>query len=117
MKVEKGDTIILPNLTFRFNSDELTDVGKEVVDEIYLILYKNKSISIRIEGHTDDIGDFRTNLILSHNRALSVKNYLIERGVSAIRLKSKGFGEAFPIVPNTNKESRTLNRRVEFIIK
>ncbi len=117
IKVEKGDTIILPNLVFESNSDELTDAAKEVVDEIYLILYKNKNISIRIEGHTDDIGDFRTNLILSHNRALAVKNYLIERGVSALRLKSKGFGEALPKVPNTNKELRASNRRVEFIIK
>lgn len=117
LKVEKGDTIILPNLVFASNSFELSDAAKEVVDEIYLMLYKNKEVSILIQGHTDDIGDFRRNLILSQNRALSVKNYLIERGVSAIRLKSKGFGEAVPKVPNTNKESRAINRRVEFIIK
>ena len=112
----KGDTIILPSLVFPSASFELTDSSKQVIDEIYLILYKNREINVLIEGHTDNSGEFRKNLKLSQNRALAVKNYLIQRGVSAARLKSRGYGEKRPKKPNMNKEAMAINRRVEFII-
>lgn len=113
---EKGDTIILPSLIFPSASFELTDSSKKVIDEIYLILLKNREINVLIEGHTDNVGEFRKNLKLSQNRALAVKNYLIQRGVSATRLRSRGYGEKRPKKPNINKKSMAINRRVEFII-
>ena len=113
---EKGDTIILPSLVFPSASFELTDSSKQVIDEIYLILLKNREINVLIEGHTDNAGEFRKNLKLSQNRALAVKNYLIQRGVSATRLKSRGYGEKRPKKPNINKKAMAVNRRVEFII-
>ena len=117
LKVTKGDTIILENLVFESNSFELTDSAKVIIEDLYLALLNDRNLELKIEGHTDDIGDFRYNLRLSRNRALSVKNYLIERGIAANRLVSKGFGESMPKTPNINKAARAINRRVEFIIK
>ena len=72
------------------------------------------SIKIAIHGHTDDKGDDNTNLILSSNRAEAVKNYLIEKGIDANRLSSKGFGEQKPKELNDSEENRKINRRTEF---
>lgn len=113
---QKGDTIILPSLVFPSASFKLTDFSKQIIDEIYLILLKNREINVLIEGHTDNAGEFRKNLKLSQNRAFAVKDYLIQRGVSATRLKSRGYGEKRPKKPNINKQSMAINRRVEFII-
>lgn len=117
LKISQGDTIILENLVFESGSFELTDSAKVIIEDLYLALLNDHNLELKIEGHTDDIGAFRDNLRLSRNRALSVKNYLIERGISASRLSSKGFGESLPKTPNINKASRAINRRVEFIIK
>ena len=58
---------------------------------------------------------WRENLALSENRALSVKNYFISKGIPPVRLESKGYGETRPLSPNNSEASRALNRRVEFI--
>jgi outer membrane protein OmpA-like peptidoglycan-associated protein len=115
IKISTGDTIILPNFTFESNSIELTDSAKIILQEILLVLQSNPVLKLKIHGHTDDVGDFRENLALSENRALSVKNYFISKGIPPIRLESKGYGETRPLSPNNSEASRALNRRVEFI--
>ncbi|NDC93571.1 MAG: OmpA family protein [Flavobacteriales bacterium] len=79
-------------------------------------LLQNTKISIAINGHTDDIGEEDKNLILSQNRADAVRNYLIDKGINASRLKSIGYGEKKPNVPNLNELNRAKNRRTEFEI-
>lgn len=115
LKMEVGDTIILPQLTFPSNSFVLTDSVKIVLDDVLQLMQQKTDMKMKIHGHTDDVGDFKTNITLSENRALAVKNYLIERGINAIRLSSKGFGESRPKVPNVDSEAQRVNRRVEFI--
>ena len=66
--------------------------------------------------HTDDTGDNMKNLRLSDQRAGMVRDYLIDRGLDAGRLKAVGYGEDRPIVPNDSRDNRTRNRRVEFVI-
>jgi OOP family OmpA-OmpF porin len=80
------------------------------------VLLSNKSIKIRVEGHTDSRGSDSYNQNLSEERAASVRQYLIGRGVSASRIQSKGFGEQRPIEDNTTKAGRAANRRVEIHI-
>ena len=115
MKFSTGDTIVHPNFTFESNSIELTDSAKIILKEILLVLQSNPVLKLKIHGHTDNVGDFRENLALSENRALSVKNYFISKGITAVRLESKGYGETRPLSPNNSEVSRALNRRVEFI--
>jgi outer membrane protein OmpA-like peptidoglycan-associated protein len=77
-------------------------------------LLKNSHLKLAINGHTDDLGDDEKNLQLSQNRSDAVKNYLIEKGIAAERLKAKGFGESKSKFPNTTDENRAKNRRTEF---
>jgi OOP family OmpA-OmpF porin len=79
-------------------------------------LLLGSSIRIRIEGHTDNVGSASFNQVLSEKRAMSVKNYLVERGIEPDRLYVDGFGASKPISDNSTQEGKALNRRVEFII-
>lgn len=75
---------------------------------------------VEVGGHTADVGDDpdtnQMELELSQDRATSVKDYLVGKGVSADRLLAIGFGDNIPIAPNDTKEGRAINRRVEFVI-
>jgi outer membrane protein OmpA-like peptidoglycan-associated protein len=73
-------------------------------------------LNIRINGHTDDLGNEESNLQLSQSRADDVKRYLIEQGITEDRMIATGYGESMPRVANINAESRAKNRRTEFEI-
>ena len=70
--------------------------------------------TIRVEGHTDNVGSAESNLTLSTERAQAVVTYLTKKGVPANRLEAKGFGDQRPIGDNTTADGRKANRRVEF---
>jgi outer membrane protein OmpA-like peptidoglycan-associated protein len=81
-------------------------------------LKDNPNIRVVIEGHTDSAGSVDQNLSLSQRRADAVLKFLVVNyGIPADRLKSKGFGPAEPIATNDNAEGRALNRRIEFEIQ
>jgi len=86
-----------------------------ILDHVATILNQNQNLQFRfsIDGHTDNTGSDARNLELSKARANSVKTYLVNKGVDANRLVTKGFGEASPIDTNATKEGRFNNRRVE----
>jgi len=86
-----------------------------LIDEIVEIT-KACPGTIRVEGHTDDTGDFDKNMRLSHARAESLLSALVERGVKRERLQSQGFGPKNPRAEGTSREARALNRRIEFKI-
>jgi len=86
-----------------------------LIDEIAAIT-KICPGTVRVEGHTDDTGSLDANMKLSNARAESVVKALVERGVKNERLKAQGFGPTKPRAQGTSKESRTLNRRIEFKI-
>ena len=89
----------------------------DVLNQVASVLLETPRIkTLRVEGHTDDVGAADYNKELSQDRAASVRKYLIEQGISPERVDAKGFGETQPLVPNTNKQTRSLNRRVEFRI-
>ncbi len=99
------------------------DTGKSVIrpevstilDHVAEILNQNQNLQFRfsIDGHTDSTGSAPRNMELSNARANAVKDYLVNRGVSANRLVTKGFGQTAPIDSNNTKEGRFNNRRVE----
>lgn len=88
-----------------------------VIDAIARALREHPEITlVRIEGHTDITGTVATNLRLSTERAVEVRDLLIERGVAAGRLKAVGLGSTQPLAPNDTSDGRLINRRVEFEI-
>jgi OOP family OmpA-OmpF porin len=84
-----------------------------VLQAMTAILKEYPNSNFSIEGHTDSDGKDAMNQTLSEERAAAVKNYLVENGISAARLSSKGFGETMPVDSNANAKGKANNRRVE----
>ena len=114
--LEVGATYPLRDIYFGTNSDSLTNESKMVIDGFIDFLRDNIKVHVAIHGHTDDIGSDAANLLLSEKRARAVMNYIVEKGISASRLASKGFGESKPIADNKTEEGRAKNRRTEFVL-
>lgn len=72
---------------------------------------------VTVEGHTDDVGKDASNQTLSENRARSVATWLTSHGVAAARIRTLGYGEKAPRVPNDSPEHRHQNRRVELVVE
>lgn len=77
------------------------------------ILQNNPGISIQIEGHTDNIGEWDSLQKLSEDRAAAVGNFLVEKGIESGRIATRGYGASMPVNNNMNEEQRRENRRVE----
>ena len=84
---------------------------------VYSKLSSNPTVSVVVEGHADETGSEGYNQTLSEKRASSVVEYLIQLGVSADRLSTKGYGETTPLTDNKTSEGRAANRRVEFKVE
>ena len=116
-QIEVGASYQLKDINFATNSFELNDASKFIIDGFIMFLKENPHVSIEIQGHTDDVGNDKTNLTLSDNRAKSVYEYLVQNNIYPSRLSYKGYGELKPIALNTNEEGRAKNRRTVFVIK
>lgn len=114
--IEVGIHYRLHNIYFGFNSADILQSSQKVLDEFIVFLNDHPTMTISIEGHTDNVGSDEFNLILSENRAKAVYNYLVNNGIDANRLQYKGFGESAPIATNETEEGRAMNRRTEFVI-
>lgn len=88
---------------------QLEDAAAIIVDK----LAKDPSLVVRVEGHTDAIGNAARNQTLSLNRAISVKRILVGSGVAESRISIEGFGSSKPIADNNSEEGRAQNRRVD----
>jgi len=86
---------------------------KDNLDLIADIMKEFKDSDFSIEGHTDSQGSAKLNQSLSDSRSKAVLDYLVEKGIAASRLSSKGFGEDNPIANNKTSKGRAQNRRVE----
>jgi len=75
---------------------------------------ENPEVEVLITGHTDNVGKRDKNMKLSADRAESVKQWMVQRGVSAARMTTKGFGPDRPIAPNDTDANKQKNRRIEF---
>jgi len=115
-EVVKAKPIILKNVFFETGSADLRSESFIELDKLHQLLAETPSIRIQVNGHTDDVGDDQSNQALSENRAKSVYQYLIDKGIDANRILYKGFGEMQPIAPNETEEGRAQNRRTEFMI-
>jgi outer membrane protein OmpA-like peptidoglycan-associated protein len=114
--IEAGSVVRLNNLFFDTGKWDLRPQSTKELSRLLKLLNDNPTMSIQIAGHTDDVGSDAMNLDLSKKRAAAVQNYLVQNGILAARLSSKGLGETKPQVPNDSPEHRQVNRRVEFSI-
>lgn len=108
--------VVLRNVFFETGSAALRPESKTELDRLAQLLSGNPSLSIQINGHTDNVGDDKANLTLSEARAKSVQEYLIGQAIPAERLRFKGFGETQPIDTNDTPAGRSKNRRTEFVV-
>ena len=118
--VVKGDSVQIPG-QIEFDTGKATfksgGGSDAVVDQLKKFLDENPKVTkLRVEGHTDNVGEAAANLTLSGQRALTVKNAAIAKGVAKERLIAVGFGQTKPIADNTTDEGKAKNRRTEFRI-
>lgn len=104
----------LPLVEFDFDKATIRPSSFDDLAQVVKILNDNEGVNLEIGGHTDSWGSDAYNLNLSNNRAKSVYNYLINKGINKERLSYKGYGETMPKVDNDTKANRQLNRRIEF---
>jgi outer membrane protein OmpA-like peptidoglycan-associated protein len=105
---------VVNNLLFEFDKAELTTASQTLLNSKIAEL-READVSILIKGHTDSTGSETYNQKLSLKRAETVKNYLIEKGVSRDKITVQGYGETQPVASNNTAEGRAANRRVEFV--
>ncbi|MAP94305.1 MAG: hypothetical protein CMK07_05080 [Ponticaulis sp.] len=105
------------NIEFETGSSALSERSTRLLDALtgIAILCTNSSgYTVEVGGHTDARGSDANNLILSEQRAVSVRNYLINLGVEAERLNAKGYGDTMPVMDGDTAEAYARNRRTEF---
>jgi len=104
---------ILEGIHFDTNKDVIKPDSKPILDRAVEVLQKYPQVRIEVSGHTDSNGEYEHNVDLSQRRAESVKNYLIEHGIAAERIETRGAGPNEPIATNDTKDGRAQNRRIE----
>jgi OmpA-OmpF porin, OOP family len=102
------------NIQFEFNSSVLRTSAYPTLDKLSAEVRANEALRIQLDGHASAEGTEEYNMQLSKDRANSVKTYLVNSGVAANRVSTKGFGETRPIASNATESGRSQNRRVEF---
>lgn len=108
--------ITVLRFNFDFNKAKIKKIYYPQIAKIAKSLKSNPKLKIEIDGYTDNIGSKKYNLKLSLKRAEAVKEILIRKyHISPKRIKVKGFGENYPLLPNTTETNRAINRRVEII--
>lgn len=111
-----SDQWVLVGINFPQNGTSLQPEAYPVLLHSVQVLLRNPNMTVEIEGHTDSMGPDDYNKNLSLDRAKTVKNYLVARGINANRLKTVGYGSSKPIASNRTAEGRAMNRRIEFKI-
>ncbi len=106
--------VVLRNVFFATGSAELLPASMVELNQLVALLREQPQLRIQINGHTDNVGDDASNQSLSERRAKAVYDYLLSQGISAERLRYRGFGETRPVQSNDTAEGRAQNRRTEF---
>jgi OOP family OmpA-OmpF porin len=105
------------NIFFATGSSKLLAKSFKSLNDVVAALNENPTYNVQIDGHTDNTGADTMNLRLSNDRAASVKNYLVSKGIADSRLNSTGYGETTPVADNKTAAGRARNRRVEMTLK
>jgi outer membrane protein OmpA-like peptidoglycan-associated protein len=112
----RGAVMSLPGISFESGRAALKPSAQITLAKLAAIAQVFPNINMRVEGYTDATGKAETNRKLSEARARSVYAFLVSQGVGDTRLAYQGLGPANPVAPNTTKEGRAKNRRVEIVV-
>jgi outer membrane protein OmpA-like peptidoglycan-associated protein len=112
----RGTIISMSDILFGFDKADITAELKTPLAKIAGILIAYQNFRVAVEGHTDSKGTAKYNLDLSRRRAGNVRNFLVEQGVKAKRLKAIGYGFRRPVATNRTKAGRQKNRRVDIVV-
>jgi len=115
-QTESGVVVTLGDVLFESGQTELREEAMASLVEVVDLLQSEPDKNIRIEGHTDSVGDANTNLEISQKRADAVLKALVSLGVDGSRVTTQGMGEDFPIASNETDQGRAQNRRVDVIL-
>jgi outer membrane protein OmpA-like peptidoglycan-associated protein len=115
IKAEVGKPIVLEGITFKTASSEILPQSEDILQQAFNTLKYYKDMEVEIAGHTDNVGKKAYNQKLSERRAEAVKTWLVNQGIAADRITTKGYGLRKPIATNKTPEGRAKNRRIEFI--
>ncbi|WP_026897262.1 OmpA family protein [Daejeonella oryzae] len=102
------------NIQFEFNSSVLRTSAYPTLDKLSAEVRANSAMQIQLDGHASAEGTEEYNMQLSKDRANSVKTYLVNSGVDASKISTRGYGESRPVASNATEAGRSQNRRVEF---
>jgi OOP family OmpA-OmpF porin len=108
-----SETFALRNIQFEFDSYSLIPSYFPDLDKMVTILNNQPRWSVKLTGHTDDVGSEAYNFELSMNRATRVSEYLKLKGIESDRISTLGMGKTRPLVRGKDENSRLINRRVE----
>ena len=114
--IEAGTKITLRDIYFLASRYDLKPESFPELDRLVGMMQSNPTMQIRLEGHTDMVGDFDANVELSRSRVNEVKRYLVSKGISISRIEAIGYGPSRPINTNKGLKERPENRRVEMVI-
>ncbi len=114
--IQKGEKIVMKNIFFDTDQWTLKPSSLIELERLYQLLQNNPNMKIEIGGHTDNTGSKEHNLTLSKQRAESVYNYLVNKGIDKTLLSFKGYGSAVPITTNDTEAGRAMNRRTEIMV-
>ncbi len=106
---------ITQQIHFEFDRAVIRSESFYILDEVVVALQMYPAITLEVQGHTDSRGADAYNYWLSHDRAAAVRQYLVDHGIDAARLTSRGFGETCAIESNRTEQGRAANRRVVFL--
>jgi outer membrane protein OmpA-like peptidoglycan-associated protein len=115
-KLEVGKAVTLNNIMFEQGKYDLLEPSYAELDRVANLMKENPNMEIRLEGHTDNKGDFMLNIELSKNRVIAVKKYLESKGIAPERIQFKAYGGTQPLASNASEETRKRNRRVELVV-
>ena len=107
---------VLEGIEFDFSKATIRSSSKPVLDKAVGVMQEYEFVRVRVIGHTDNVGDEEANLQLSKDRAASVKDYLVSKGIAEDRIETDGRGQSEPRDTNETDEGRAKNRRIEFEI-
>jgi peptidoglycan-associated lipoprotein len=111
-----GTAFVEENIHFAFDSAILSDQARQILNSKADYLRNYPGIMVIVEGHCDERGTDAYNIALGERRAQSVKNFLVNLGISTDRLNTVSYGEERPVAAGHDKASWAKNRRVQFVI-
>jgi OmpA-OmpF porin, OOP family len=113
--IAKSGRLDVYGITFATGQAAITPQSNQVLSDVLAVLTANADWRLRIEGHTDNVGDKAANMKLSQARAAAVAAWLTSKGIDAARLSPAGLGDTQPVADNATEDGRARNRRVVLI--